>query len=247
MLAPVPDQLRLLDLQRIDTEIDRLQHAAATLPELAGLATARSQHHAASQEVIAAQTQVSDLELGEQKAEEDVAPVRDRLARDERQVADGSITDPKALSGMLGEIEHLKKRLSDLEDAQLEVMEQLEAARAAVQVAEAEKQRIAVEGRQLTASRNEKLAGLNEQVAAQQGEREAVSQGLPENLVSLYERIRVKNAGVGAALLQRGRCGGCTLQLTNEEMGRIRSEKPDEVVRCPECDRILVRSAESGL
>ncbi len=247
MRAPVSDQLHLLDLQRIDTEIARLQHTAATLPELAKLADARAQHQAASQELIAAQTQVSDLELAERKAEDDVAPVRDRLARDERQVSDGSMTDPKALSGMLGEIEHLKKRLSDLEDVQLEVMEQLEAARAGVAVAEAAKQQIAVDGRQLTATRNEKLAGLNEQIADLQTSRDAVVAGLPADLLALYDRIRAKNGGVGAALLQRGRCGGCTLQLTNEEMGRIRGEGPDEVVRCPDCDRILVRSAESGL
>ncbi|WP_028708113.1 zinc ribbon domain-containing protein [Propionicicella superfundia] len=247
MQASVPDQLHLLDLQEIDTEIARLRHAASSLPELAELAVARKEHQAVSQELVAAETQVSDLELAERKAEEDVVPVRERLARDERQVADGSVTDPKALSGLLGEIEHLKKRIGDLEDAQLEVMERLEAARSAAETAAAEKARIAADGRRLTATRNEKAAAFADQVSQQEAARGELVGALPTDLLALYERIRTKNGGVGAALLQRGRCGGCTLQLTNEEMSRIRATGADELVRCPECDRILVRTAESGL
>jgi predicted nucleic acid-binding Zn-ribbon protein len=246
MQAAVPDQLLLLDLQEIDTEIARLKHTVSSLPELARIAAARKEHQAMSQELVKAQTQVSDLELAERKAEADVVPVRERLERDERQVADGSITDPKALSGLLGEIEHLKKRVGDLEDVQFEVMEQAEAARAAAELAASELARVASEGRELTASRNEKSAALQDQIAQQEAARTEIVARVPADLLALYERISGKS-GVAAALLQRGRCGGCSLQLTNEEMGRIRAHGAEDIVRCPECDRILVRSSESGL
>lgn len=247
MQASVADQRHLLDVQSIDGEIARLNHQLATLPELAQLAEARKEHHAVSQELVAAETQVSDLELEEKRAEDDVVPVRERLQRDETQVHDGSVTDPKALSGLLSEIEHLHRRLSDLEDAQLDVMEQLEAARAAAEVAATQKAAVAARGRQLTQSRDEKSAGLGEQVAQQLAARAEMVTKIPEALIKLYERIREKNGGVGAALLQHGRCGGCTLQLTNEDMGQIRAAAAEEVLRCPECDRILVRTSESGL
>ena len=69
---------------------------------------------------------------------------------------------------------------------------------------------------------------------------------LPADLVALYEKIR-ESTGVGAALLRAGRCEGCRLELSGSERSRVRSAPPDEVIRCEECRRILVRTAESGL
>ena len=44
-----------------------------------------------------------------------------------------------------------------------------------------------------------------------------------------------------------GRCGGCHLDLMNNEKSAIRSAASDEVLRHEECGRIMVRTAESGL
>jgi hypothetical protein len=52
---------------------------------------------------------------------------------------------------------------------------------------------------------------------------------------------------VGAALLRGGRCGGCRLELSGSERARVKAAPPDEVMRCEECRRIMVRTAESGL
>lgn len=247
MQAPASAQVQLLALQGIDSEIARLKHQLASLPELAQLAQARKEYQRLAQELVAAQTRVSDLELAEQKAEADVVPVRDRLARNERQVADGSITDPKALTAMIDEIAHLKKRLTELEDAELEVMEELEAARGLEQTVAAEKSNLEGRGRALTASRDEKAAGLTDHIAQQEAARLALVPELPADLLALYDRIRAKAGGVGAALLQRGRCSGCQLQVTASDLGSYRAAPPTEVLRCAECDRILVRTAESGL
>lgn len=247
MQVPEVAQQQLLVLQGIDSEISRLKHQLAALPELAALAGARKQYQRLSQELVAAQTRVSDLELAEQKAEGDVVPVRERLARDERQLSDGSITDPKSLTGLIDEIAHLKRRLIDLEDVQLEVMEQLEAARGLEQAVAAEKSELEAQGRALTAARDEKTANIAGQIAQQDAARAALVPGLPVELLALYDRIRVKANGVGAAMLQRGRCGGCQLQVTMEAMGGYRSAATTEVLRCAECDRILVRTPESGL
>jgi predicted nucleic acid-binding Zn-ribbon protein len=70
---------------------------------------------------------------------------------------------------------------------------------------------------------------------------------IPDDLLALYERIRADQAGVGAAHLQRGRCGGCRLELPPSEIEQLRKAPANEVIRCEECRRILVRTAESGL
>jgi uncharacterized protein len=63
----------------------------------------------------------------------------------------------------------------------------------------------------------------------------------------LYEKLRASSNGVGAAALHRGRCEGCHLQLNTTDLNRLRDADPDDVVRCEECRRILIRTDESGL
>jgi hypothetical protein len=70
---------------------------------------------------------------------------------------------------------------------------------------------------------------------------------IDDALVTLYEKIRAQQGGIGAAELRQRRCGGCRLELNNVELGRLRDAAEDEVLRCEECRRILIRSAESGL
>jgi uncharacterized protein len=71
--------------------------------------------------------------------------------------------------------------------------------------------------------------------------------GLPAELLALYEKVRASSSGVGAAALHRGRCEGCHLQLNTTDLNRLRDAPAEDVVRCEECRRILVRTAESGL
>ncbi len=48
-------------------------------------------------------------------------------------------------------------------------------------------------------------------------------------------------------MLQGGRCQGCKVALSIAEMNRIKAAPHDEVLRCEECRRILVRTPESGM
>ena len=80
-----------------------------------------------------------------------------------------------------------------------------------------------------------------------QAQRAETATGLPDDLVALYEKVRTSSSGVGAAALHQGRCEGCHLQLNTTDINRIREADEDEVLRCEECRRILVRTATSGL
>jgi predicted nucleic acid-binding Zn-ribbon protein len=71
--------------------------------------------------------------------------------------------------------------------------------------------------------------------------------GVGEDLAALYEKIRTVSSGVAAAELKHRRCDGCRLELGTVDLDRIRRAPEDEVIRCEECRRILVRTAESGL
>ena len=59
--------------------------------------------------------------------------------------------------------------------------------------------------------------------------------------VELYEKVKGSGGGVGAALLIGNTCDGCRLAINAVEMERIKSLDSEEVLRCEECRRILVR------
>ena len=82
------------------------------------------------------------LTTEQKRADADVEQVKGRRARDQAMVDAGSITDPKALQRMLGELESLQRRISDLEDIEIEVMERLETAQADLTDRTAERERL---------------------------------------------------------------------------------------------------------
>ncbi len=91
------------------------------------------------------------------------------------------------------------------------------------------------------------LATLDEEAARIGRPRSEVVVEVGDDLVTLYEKIRASSGGTGAAALRQRRCGGCQLELNPTEIQRIRTAPEDEVLRCEECRRILVRTPESGL
>jgi uncharacterized protein len=85
------------------------------------------------------------------------------------------------------------------------------------------------------------------EAAAATEARAGLAAGLPAELIALYEKVRGTSGGVGAAMLRQRRCEGCRLELMGAELRAAQAAPPDEVLRCENCRRILVRTSESGL
>lgn len=247
MKAPATEQLVLLDVQERDTRLAQLQHRSNTLAEKAELLTATERADRLRKELIAAQTIVSDLEREQAKADADVDLVRQRSRKDRELLDSGSINDPKQLQSLESELQSLAKRQSDLEDVELEVMERLEGAQAAVTHLEGELAAARAEVERLTAA----VAQAESEIAAErvevEAERARLASGVSADLIELYDKIRADHAGRGAARLHRGRCDGCRIDLPPTEIAALKAAAEDEVLRCEECRCILVRTDESGL
>ena len=236
-----------MDLQATDSALAQLDHRRRTLPEHAELARLKSEHAAVRSDLVAADTAVSDLELEQTKAESDLEPVRERLARNQRRIADGSVPDAKALSSMVAEVDHLKKRIGDLEDAELEVMELLEQAVAERNRLRGRADELIAAVAEVTARRDEQLATLDDEVGQRRTERASLVPTIEAALLTLYDRVAASHGGVGAAELRARRCTGCQLDVNAADLRGFAAAAADEVLRCEECSRILVRTANSGL
>jgi uncharacterized protein len=240
-------QLRLLDLADLDAELGRLDHRRRGLPEHAELTGLEQRGRELRDEMAGLQATEGDLKRDQAKAEADVEQVRSRIGRDRTRLDAGQVNSPKELENLQSEIESLLRRQSDLEDVELEVMERLETAQGRLAEAGAERAAVSAGLESATTRRDEALAELAEQSGKAADRRAAVAADVPADLIDLYEKLRVQHGGVAAAALRRGQCQGCHLSLNTVDLNAIRAAAPDEVVRCEECRRILVRTPESGL
>ncbi len=240
-------QLRLLELADLDAELGRLEHRRRGLPEHAELTRLEQRDGELHDEIAALEAREGDLRREQSKADADVEQVRSRISRDRTRLDAGQVSSPRELENLQSEIESLLRRQSDLEDAELEVMERLEAAQARLKEAAAERASTAADLQAVTGRRDIALAELAELSGKAADRRVVVVAEQPADLIDLYEKLRAQHGGVGAAALRRGQCQGCHLSLNTVDLNAIRAAAADEIVRCEECRRILVRTDESGL
>lgn len=247
MKADPSAQRALLELQEQDSALAQLNHRRAHLPEHAEIAAADERLRALEGRRVEAQTRVSDLERAQSKAEGEVELVKARRTRDEDRMSSGAITNPKDLASLQSELEALARRIATLEDEELEVMEQFETAQAELAEIVSEIDAEKATRDQLVAARDEKVAAIEVDAGEASAARTVALPKVPEDLFTLYQKVAGSHGGLGAAELRDRRCGGCHLEINGADLRELAAEPADTVLRCPECSRILVRTAESAI
>ena len=240
-------QQRLLELAELDAELGRLDHRRRGLPEHEELTRLEQRDRALRDETATLEAKAGDLKREQTKADADVEQVRSRITRDRARLDAGQVNSPRELENLQSEIESLLRRQSDLEDVELDVMERLETTQARLKEAVVERAAISTDIDAVTSRRDVALADIGALSEAAAQRRAAVVAEEPAGLMELYERLRTQHGGVGAAALRRGQCQGCHLTLNTVDLNAIRAAAADDVLRCEECRRILVRTDESGL
>ena len=197
-------------------------------------------------DLVRARTALQDVQREITKADTDVQLVRERTVRNQARMDAGQGT-AKDMQALQHEVESLARRQSALEDIELEVMERAEGLGADVNRLEAASAEMTARADGLRAVRDKNLGELDAEVEQISRSRADVVAGVGQDLVALYEKIRASSDGIGAAMLRKRRCEGCNLELNQGEINRFRNADEDEVLRCEECRRILIRTSESGL
>ncbi len=233
-------QRRLLDLAAADQVIEGAQHRRRTLPELTVIADATEKATTISRDVVMAETEVNDLIRAMNKLDKEIDQVRARAQRDADRLASGS-AGAKELENLQHEIESLKRRQGVLEDEELELMEQREAAEAKLATVKGALDEINGTISGACTVRDRVFSDIDAQIAGQVAQRADVVTSLPADVLALYTRIH-STGQVAAAQLAGARCGACRIEIDRTALSEIRSAPVDEVVRCSECGAILIRS-----
>ncbi len=245
MKATPTEQKTLLSLQDVDTSLTRIAHQAKSLAQHAQLTALGGTLDEIRRRYAAVAGERDDIATELSRTESDVAVVEARIKRDNQRLEVS--TSVKDIAALEGELTSLKTRRSILEDIELAVMERLEEKNAQLAEIDAEREGVAAQISATEFERDQALDGLTEARRGLESNRSAIAGGISSELLELYEKRRAAGGGVGAALLRARSCGGCTMGITGNDLEAVRNTAEDQVVFCPDCGRILVRTEESGI
>jgi uncharacterized protein len=229
---------RLLELQELDSAIDRLESRKRQLEEGKEMADAR----AAMEDEEA---RLGELRLGvdavvreQQRLEREIDSMTRKAEVDEKRLYDGSIANVKEMEALQHEITSLKERRSRSEDDLLEQMvrrDDLESrageASAAVQQARARLEAVGGEAVR-------EFESIGSELAEDRAARQKLVPEFDDDLLELYEDLRQQKRGVAVAALVDGVCQACHEKLSAMELDRLK--RTEGVKRCEYCRRIVV-------
>jgi predicted nucleic acid-binding Zn-ribbon protein len=229
---------RLLDLQAIDTAVDRLEHRRGQLEAGEELSAARKQMEEAEARLGEIRLASDGVTSESRRLEHEIESMNLKLAAEEKRMYDGSIANAKELEALQHEIAALKERRSRAEDDLLEQMVRREDldTRAAAAYTEVQEARARVD--ELGGDSIRELEGIETELAARRQERVSLVSEVDEELLELYDDLRRQKHGVGAAAIVDGVCQACHEKLSAVELDRLK--RTDGVKRCEYCRRIVI-------
>jgi uncharacterized protein len=232
---------RLLDLQRVDTAIDRLEQRKADLPEQRALDEIAAQLEEIRSAHATLKAQMDEIARDQGRLEGDVQMIDDKIKHESERLYGGDITSPKELASIQAELDALRRRKNHLEDQDLEVMERREGVEKELGELDARVAELEGQSQQAEAARDAAAVEIETELAANGEQRAAILPQIPEELLETYEDLRPKRGGVAAAALEGNVCRGCGVSLSPMALDVIKRAGADELPRCENCRRILVR------
>ena len=231
----------LLAVQEHDTSIDQLTHRRAHLPSRGELEQVMGE--LAKLEGSAAEVETTRHALGrdQQRLEDEITSLNDRANHHDKALYSGTISNPRELQAMQDEITALKRRISQLEDQELELMEQIEPLDQQLAVFGTARGDLDAKASALRAQIAEEEVAIDAELAQVQAERGTLVAAVDESLLTEYDDLRKRLGGIGIARLVGGSCQGCHLSLSAVDVDRIKKLAPDAPAHCEECGRLLAR------
>jgi predicted nucleic acid-binding Zn-ribbon protein len=237
MKANSQHQETLLDLSRIDLQLRRNQKLINEINEAAAVQAARQQLLVNSESLLTVRNRLDELSLELGRAEVDLNLVEGRIERDQARLQQSS--NQKDIQGIQSELQSLQKRKSELEEAEIVLLERKDELNR--ELAAVQNERDGLQKR-LTVLEDEQTSGLAKLNSGQQLLREDRARGLGQlsaELAEHYEKLFAKSIGVGR--LDGLICDACGMTLSGDSIDAIKNTPIDELAHCGECGAILVR------
>ncbi len=231
----------LLAVQGHDIRVVQLARRLDTLPERSQLSAAAREVAAVDARITAVDERRGELNRGQQRLEDEIASLHERASRAEKQLYSGTISNPRELVALQADVASIRRRIVQLEDDELEMMELSEPLDAERAELGAERERLEAVTKRLTDDLSAAEAEIAAELDTVRRERAIDAAGVPADQWAEYDRLGSRLNGVAIARLVGTICQGCHMQLSAVEIDRIRKLGVDEVVYCEACGCLLVR------
>lgn len=225
---------QLYRLQIVDSEWDEKQQRLAFVEESLG----ESDDLIRAREAITeTEASLSDLRLELRALELDVAGVNAKLKQNQDRLYSGRVRNPKELSSLQDEAAALRRRRSELEDGQLELMIAIEEGEAELAERQARLRQIESTWREGQASLEEEKEEIKLRLLELEEERDGMRARIGASDLVLYDDLRQHEGGIAVALMRRGVCQACGVNVPTSMAKMV--ERGEGMHYCPICNRLL--------
>lgn len=226
----------LLDIQDLDLQIDRLLDRRQSLPELAKYKAAHEKIKAVGAERERAASDLKTLELSLDKSEGELQLLELKLSEHETRLFAGGMSG-RETEHMRLEVESLKGQRGTMEERVLEMLENIDPAREAVDAADKTIDELTAEKETLESAIKREWKSIDAELARKEERKQAAVAPMPDDLMELYDKLREIKDGVAVGRFENGVCGGCHVSLSPAEQAQALA---DDIPRCVHCRRIIV-------
>ncbi|CAG0936240.1 hypothetical protein TFLX_05106 [Thermoflexales bacterium] len=226
----------LLDLQDVDTVLDRLTHRLseikAALHETDELIAARAARRTAAESVTHKSAHRKELELAD-------ASLETRIKQADQRLYSGLVKNPKELLDLQNDIASLKKQKNTLDDQLFAAMLALEEAETELKTCADTLTRIEADWRASQGELASELVQLEQDLAAKTAEQTETRAKLDAPELAQYDQLRRRKGGLAVVEMEGSICSACGVRVSAHVQQQV--SQADHLARCSNCERILVR------
>jgi predicted nucleic acid-binding Zn-ribbon protein len=226
---------RVFELQQIEQLI---QAGRKQLGEVEGRINRNEALEQAGINLAAAEKELAGLEKQYKELDAEAETLRAQIKQVNDRLYGGKITNPKELQGYEQEGNMLKANLSKKDDKLLELMEKIEAGKAAGRKLKEIHKNAGTAWQVEKGELQVQADKLQVELAALETKRKEILNSVDRETLSIYEGIRARKAQA-VVKVEQGRCLGCRVSLSLSEMSHVRG---NAIVLCDNCGRILYLS-----
>lgn len=224
----------LVRLQGVDRDWDEkarlYESVKKQLADQSELVSRRTAHGRLADELSATRGDLRDGELA-------LDSLHERVRKVEAELYSGRVRSPKELENLRKDSEHLRRRISQLEDRVLLAMTQVDELEEAARQGEQELRAFEVEWQETRRSLATQHEALRTSLRQLQQMREELRGQLGRAELGLYDELRAKKAGMALSLVKDGICQTCRVTVPTYKARMVESRRA--IVTCEGCGRIL--------
>ncbi|MXY49498.1 MAG: hypothetical protein F4Y38_09440 [Gemmatimonadetes bacterium] len=231
--------IALLELQKTDQDLHELEQYKVDIPnQLKSMESAQSE---AETRLSDQETKVADIEKDRRQHERDLQAAQEQVKKYQGQLY--SVKTNKEYDALQAEIQAQKNRISELEDAILQLISEAETEEETLETIRGETESLIERFGEERTALESRLSAVDEDVAVKMDERKRMAMRVENPVLKVYDRIRRNLRGMTVVPLKKGACSGCFHVIPLQVIMQIRQGR--RLISCESCGRILI--LEEGL